>query len=75
MAEVSKSGVWVDQATGRVVTDPPERGVQLVAPGYAIDDIAERAIEAAKAAVPETPKRAPVQEATAPKAAEKRSRK
>jgi hypothetical protein len=75
MAEVSKSGVWIDQATGQVVTDPPERGTQLVAPGYPIDDRAARVIEAAKAAAPDTPKRAPVEHATAPKAAEKRAKK
>ncbi len=73
MTDVSETGVWIDQSTGQVVTDPPERGVQLVAPGGVIDDGARRAITAATAAAPElAPKPAPTQQATKRKAAEKR---
>lgn len=73
MTDVSETGIWIDQASGQVVTDPPERGVQLVAPGGVIDDGAARAIGAARAAAPDdVPKRAPKQQATRRKAAEKR---
>jgi len=54
--EVSKSGVFIDNSTGKVTTSQPEEGVQLVSPGGVIDDQAARAIEVAKAASTDDPK-------------------
>jgi hypothetical protein len=48
--EVSKSGVFIDSKTGKVVNSQPEEGVQLVPPGGIIDATAEARIEAAKSA-------------------------
>lgn len=48
--EVSKTGVYVDSKTGKVVNSPPEEGIQLVPAGGTIDSTAAAAIAAAKAA-------------------------
>lgn len=72
--ECSETGVWVDVATGQVVTSPPVSGVQLVAPGGVLDDVAKRAIAAATEAAPApapAPKKKP-SKATAPAATETR---
>lgn len=51
MAEnVSKTGVFIDTKTGKVVESQPEEGVQLVRPGGTIRNDAAAQIEAAKAA-------------------------
>jgi hypothetical protein len=47
--EISKSGVFIDTKTGKVVESQPEEGVQLVAPGGVVTPEAERQIKAAKA--------------------------
>lgn len=49
--EVSKTGVYVDSKTGKVVNSPPEEGIQLVPAGGTIDSAAAAAIAAAKAAL------------------------
>lgn len=46
--ETSSTGVFVDLATGQVVTSQPVRGRQLVAPGGIIDPDRAAAIKAAK---------------------------
>lgn len=48
--EVSKTGVFIDAKTGKVVDSQPEEGYQLVAPGGVIDANAQAQIEAAKTA-------------------------
>lgn len=48
--DVSKTGVFIDSKTGKVVTSPPEEGYQIVAPGGVIDANAQAQIDAAKAA-------------------------
>jgi hypothetical protein len=48
--EVSKTGVFIDSKTGKVVNSQPEEGIQLVPPGGTIDPSTAAAIEAAKAA-------------------------
>lgn len=48
--EVSKSGVFIDTTTGKVVTSKPVEGVQLVRPGGTIDKATAAAIDAAKRA-------------------------
>lgn len=69
MAAAKPKGVWLDTVTSEVVETPPERGVQLVAPGVdpTPDDLAR--IERLRAAQP--PK--PVEKATAPKRASRKS--
>lgn len=49
--EVSKSGVFIDTKTGKVVESQPEEGIQLVAPGGVVTPNAEAQITAAKAGV------------------------
>lgn len=46
--ETSSTGVYVDLASGEVVTSQPVRGRQLVAPGGIIDPDRKAAIDAAK---------------------------
>ncbi|HEV2927543.1 MAG TPA: hypothetical protein VGW74_02535 [Propionibacteriaceae bacterium] len=48
--EVSKSGVFIDAKTGKVVNSQPEEGYQIVPPGGVIDANAQAQIDAAKAA-------------------------
>lgn len=48
--EVSKSGVFIDTKSGKVVNSPPEEGVQLVRPGGTIDTATAAAIANAKTA-------------------------
>jgi hypothetical protein len=48
--EVSKSGVFIDMKTGKVVNSAPEEGIQIVPPGGTIDPTAAAQIEVAKAA-------------------------
>ncbi len=48
--EVSKTGVFVDSKTGKVVTSQPVEGRLLVAPGDELTDEAKAAVEAAKTA-------------------------
>lgn len=47
--EVSKTGVYRDLKTGKVVHSPPEEGIQLVPPGGIIDAAAQAQIDAEKA--------------------------
>lgn len=49
--EVSKSGVFIDLKTGKVVEKQPEEGIQLVPPGGVVTPNAEAQIKAAKAGV------------------------
>lgn len=46
--EVSKSGVFIDTKTGKVVEKQPEEGVQLVPPGGTIDSATAQQIQWAK---------------------------
>lgn len=71
--EISESGVWLDE-TGTVVTSPPERGTQIVAPGGLVDDVARRVIDRAEAASELAPEvdQTPKEKATKRKPAEKR---
>lgn len=48
--EVSKSGVFIDSKSGKVVEQQPEEGIQLVPPGGTIDSATAEVIEAAKTA-------------------------
>jgi len=47
---ISEDGVYVDIATGAVVTAPPAEGIQLVAPGHEVTLTAQKDIDAYKAA-------------------------
>lgn len=58
--KISKTGQWIDTATGKVVSSRPESGVQIVSEGGEITPSVESAIEAAKTAASET---APVETA------------
>lgn len=49
--EVSKSGVFIDTKSGKVVESQPEEGIQLVPPGGVVTPNAEAQIKAAKAGV------------------------
>lgn len=70
MAEVSKTGVWIDTRTGKTVSKQPEEGIQLVAPGGEIDARTQAALDAAKAV--EDTRAAEPSENTAKKASRKR---
>ncbi len=59
----SDTGVWIDTATGQVVTSEPTEGVQLAAPGVTIDDPTAALIAAARAAAPEAPVKRPAPKA------------
>jgi hypothetical protein len=48
--ETSKTGKWVDNETGKVVTSEPAEGRLLVAPGNAITPDVKASIERAEAA-------------------------
>lgn len=48
--EVSKSGVFIDTKTGKVVNSQPEEGVQLVPAGGTIDADTAALIDMAKTA-------------------------
>ena len=70
---VSESGVWLDNATGKVVTTEPTEGVQLVAPGGEVTPAVEAAIARAEGEAPlEVADAAPVE---TPEAPAKRTRK
>jgi hypothetical protein len=51
---ISTSGKWVT-SDGRVVTEQPEEGRQLVAPNTPITPVMQAAIERAEAAAPPAP--------------------
>lgn len=59
--EVCKTGMWIDMATGAVVTSAPRKGVQLVPPGGEMTPDRVAAVAAANDAAPSkaepTPKR------------------
>lgn len=44
--KTSDSGIWIDDATGKVVKKAPERGTQLVRPGGTITGYAQARIDA-----------------------------
>jgi hypothetical protein len=46
VADTSKTGIWVDTKTGKVVETQPEEGVQLVAPGGEVTDRAADLLKA-----------------------------
>lgn len=46
--EVSKTGVFIDAKTGKVVNSQPEEGYQIVPPGGVIDANAQAQIDRAK---------------------------
>lgn len=71
MADIAKTGVWIDTSTGKVTTTQPAEGIQLVAPGGEIDANAQRLIDDANATVEDTRASAPT-ETTAKKANRKR---
>lgn len=50
-AEFSDTGVWIDRATGKVVTKQPVAAIQLCPPGGELRPDRKAAIEAAKDAV------------------------
>lgn len=45
MPEISNTGVFFDSVENKVVESPPERGVQIVAPGGELTDSAKADIE------------------------------
>lgn len=47
--EISKSGVFIDTQSGKVVEQQPEEGIQLVPPGGVVTPDAEAQIKRAKA--------------------------
>lgn len=57
---VSKSGVYIDTKTGKVVEKQPEEGVQLVAPGGTIDASVQQQIDWAKDAASTSAEAEPV---------------
>jgi len=61
--ETSKSGVWIDTKTGRVVESQPEHGVQLVPPGGVITpEVAKTIADARTASKPPAVVQPPVAE-------------
>lgn len=52
MADICKSGCWVDKATGAVVDSPPVEGRLLVAPGGVLTPDINASIERARAVAP-----------------------
>lgn len=63
------SGYWIDNATGELVSEPPERGRQLVAPGEEPSSAVQRVIDALEAAgkVRKAPKKTAAKKRTARK--------
>ncbi len=62
MPETSKSGVWVDTRTNKVVHSQPEEGRQLVVPGGEITPAVQQVIDADRSANETT--KAPVRRET-----------
>lgn len=50
--DVSKTGVWIDSRTGKIVESEPEEGVQLAAPGQVVDPTTAAQIEALRKPAP-----------------------
>lgn len=59
MAEISKSGKWVDTKTGQVVDSQPEEGIQLVPAGGVVTPEVEFSIKQAEDAAPAVSDQAP----------------
>lgn len=68
----SKTGKWVDSATGQVVDSPPARGIQLVAPGGELTPDVKKAIAAAEEAAKNA---GPTEAATKPATTETTSKR
>lgn len=69
--ETSKTGVWIDHATGKVVKSRPVSGTQLVPPGGVLRPDRKAAIAAAEAALETADDPVPVETATTPAPAKK----
>lgn len=50
MSETSKSGVWIDTKSDKIVESQPEEGIQLVAPGGPVTPEIAKRIERERAA-------------------------